>query len=182
MQKFVTKKLLFTLSGACLLAWWIIYAAGPQIIIDPTRFVSQERIQRININSTGTNTVKEALVNSWTKKPVLLIGSTSGSDNLWAVTRNNTITWDVSSVIWWKGNSNLWDETSLIAWSQDSIVEKNVKSTVILWWNNNTGSASNQVIISSEKTNVSKINGVAMWLSNSNIDSSCTTLTCNLRS
>ena len=172
MQKFVTKKLLFTLSGACLLAWWIIYAAGPQIIIDPTRFVSQERIQRININSTGTNTVKEALVNSWTKKPVLLIGSTSGSDNLWAVTRNNTITWDVSSVIWWKGNSNLWDETSLIAWSQDSIVEKNVKSTVILWWNNNTGSASNQVIISSEKTNVSKINGVAMWLSNSNIDSS----------
>ena len=172
MQKFVTKKLLFTLSGACLLAWWIIYAAGPQIIIDPTRFVSQQRIQRINLNSTGTNTVKEALLNSWSKKPVLLIGSTPGNDNLWAVTRNNTITWDVSSVIWWKGNSNLWDETSLIAWSQDSIVEKNVKSTVILWWKNNTGSAANQVILSSEKTNVSKINDVAIWISNSNIDSS----------
>jgi hypothetical protein len=172
MQKFVTKKLLFTLSGACLLAWWIIYAAGPQIIIDPTRFVSQQRIQRINLNSTGTNTVKEALLNSWSKKPVLLIGSTPGNDNLWAVTRNNTITWDVSSVIWWKGNSNLWDETSLIAWSQDSIVKNNVKSTVILWWKNNTGSAANQVILSSEKTNVSKINDVAIWISNSNIDSS----------
>ena len=172
MQKFVTKKLLFTLSGACLLAWWIIYAAGPQIIIDPTRFVSQQRIQRININSTGNNTVKEALLNSWTNKPVLLIGSTSGSDNLWAVTRNNTITWDVSSVVWWKGNSNLWNETSLIAWSQDSIITKNTKSTVILWWNNNTWSSTNQVILSSEKTKVSKTNAVAMWLSNSNIDSS----------
>ena len=172
MQKLVTKKVLFTLSGVCLLAWWIIYAAGPQIIIDPTRFISEQRIQRINLNSTGNVTVKEALLNSWSKKPVLLIGSTPGNDNLWAVTKNNTITWDISSVIWWKGNSNLWNETSLIAWSQDSIIKNNVKNVVILWWNSNTGNAANQVILSSEKTNLSYANSVAIWLSNSNIESS----------
>ena len=165
MKKLVTKKLLLTVSGVCLFAWWLIYAAGPQIFIDPTRFVSQQKIQQINLNSSGENTVKEALVNKWVGKPVLLIGNVS-----WDVVKQaNSISWEINSVVWGTGNKNFWnDETSFIAWGFLNFLN-NTLSSIILWGSKNETSYDNSVILASSWVKLNVNGGVAIWLSNSEI-------------
>ena len=165
MQKFVTRKLLMTLSWVCLLAWGLIYAA-PQIIIDPTRFVSQQRIQQINLNASTGNFQKGGLVNAWKNKPVLLIGNVKGT----GVVQINTITWDISSVIGWTWNKNLQnDTTSLVVWWEKNIVKSGAEASVIVWWVWNTSDAKNSVILASSGVTSFLENGVALWINNSSI-------------